>query len=384
MRTCSARLFRVLVLILIIFILTIPAVRAADAGQTAEWTFRVIADPAVVRIRPDAAAPAVDSFAKGEQVKSYAAEGAWIRFLIARRDGSVVIGYVAATDLEIITTKEEEAANFWKVETDAYQGRGFAVRLSGGYGMLGGGDIPAGAADRYQDAYDRALAQGYALVANNVMAFESRISGDLDILYHLSPRLAVGLGGGFSRTRSLADSTLTYRGVLNEAYGVKAEPQLRTFNYRAVVSYLLPIDKLLSLRLSGGPMLAHTKFLYSCVTLLPTGEESLNQTASATGFGAFASLALEVNLNEQASIFVEVFGRAIRISGFKGKQVLDATGLSGWVDTFEQSGTLYATETDGRTFLTILSDPALVSGSYHEAVYDLTGVDGRLGFKIRF
>ena len=378
MRVSNARRSHILAAAFIVGTLAIPALTIPAEAQIHQWTFRVIADPAVVRAGPDPIAPVVDSFAKGEQVKSFAAEGAWIRFLIARRDGSVVIGYVAATDLALLETKEEAAADYWKVDSEAYNGPGFVIRLSGGYGMLGGGDVPTGVADRYQAAVDQAEARGYNLVLDEPLGFGSRISGDLDILYHLSPRFALGLGGSYASTRAFADYSYA------DYYGVTAEPKLRTTGYRLIVSYLLPLSKLLSLRLSGGPMLAQTKFEYSSVTLLPSGEEKFGQTANATGFGAHASLALELNLNEFASIFIEACGRAGRITGFEGSQISEAPGPSGWTETDEQSGTLYAVEAGGRTFLMILSDPALAPGPYHEAAYNLTGVDGRLGFKIRF
>ena len=368
-------------------VLTIPA--EAAAAQSIEWTFQVIADPAVVRTDPDPAAPAVGSFAKGGQVKSFAAEGAWIRFLITRPDGSLVIGYVAAADLKLLETKEAPAVDYWKVEADAYYGRGLVVRLSGGYGTIGGGDIISGTRDRYQANVDKLLALGREFETENPMSFGSRTSFDLQLLYHLSARFALGLGGNVASSRVFAESTYTKimtdtltSGLAN--VGAKAEPKLQTVGYQAIASYLLPINKRLSLRLSGGPLLAQVKFRYYGTTTLPTGLEYFYQKMSAHGFGAHASLALELNVNEQASLYLEAFGRAARISGFEGTQATNLTARNGWTENEELSGTLYAVETDAGTFLMVLSDPASAPGPCHEAVYDLLGVDLRLGVKIRF
>ena len=326
---------------------------AAAATQVNQWTFRVIADPAVVRAGPDPTAPAVDSFAKGGQVKSFAAEGAWIRFLITRPDGSVIVGYVAATDLELLETKEEAAADYWKVEEDSYFGRGIVVRLSGGYGTFGGGDLRSGSQNLFQIKVDQLLAQGYEFETEDPMEFGSRTSFEAEFLYHLSSRFALGVGVGAAWSRDTGEYTYASSDQGNQLvnYGAQAVPRLRTYSYRAILSYLLPINKRLALRLSGGPMLVQAKFFYLGLTPIGTqGQETFNQTAASTGLGAHASLALELNLNEQASFFLEVGGRAGRLSGFEGTQDTNTVIIPPAAQDVEVSGTLYAVEIGGRRF----------------------------------
>lgn len=354
----------------------------SSSAQAIEWTFRVTADPATARIRPDPAAPAVAFLAKDSQVKSYAAEGSWVRIIIARQDGSVVIGYVSSTDLESLEIHQNETASFWRTEKDDYYGPGFSLLLSGGYGTIGGGDIPAGAANYYQAMIDQ-LSVKYKFGGGNPMAFGSRASVDLGLLYHLSARFALGLGGDAAWSRALAD-TYAMAGERLTSLGVQAIPRLYTVSYRAIASYLLPITKQLALRLSGGPMMVRTQFDYSCSAKLPGIAENFVLSANAFGFGAHASAALELNVNESASLFLEAFSRAARLSGFEGTQKTNKTSTGGWVASGDSTGTLYAVDADAGTLLTILTEAPAASNPYREAVYSLLGVDIRFGFKLRF
>ncbi len=111
---------------------------AEAAAQSWEWTFRVTADPAPVRAAPDPAAPQIETLAKGAQVKSFAAEGAWIRVILARRDGSVVIGYASVNDVELVDAAMNESAIYWTSLADGYRGARLALRFSAGLGTGGG------------------------------------------------------------------------------------------------------------------------------------------------------------------------------------------------------------------------------------------------------
>lgn len=354
----------------------------AASGQSNEWTFRVVADPAVVRLRPDPEAPAVDSFAKGALVKSYSPEGAWIRFIISRRDGSVVIGYAASTDLELVETRELGPAGFWVVEEDAYHGRGINFRLTGGYGMIGGGDLIAGSKARFQEAVEWFQARDYVTMENPPVVFSSRSGFGVELTYNLTPRFGLGLGGTVAWSRTFPESTFD-KGYQTRFGSADAELNLRTIDYRAVAFYLIPLNKLLSVRIYGGPLLAHVRYWYHGMT---TGfEQQMNfvQQTTAQGLGAHAGAALELNINEMVSLYVEAAGRAGKVSGFEGLQSNEVTtGNSS--ETEALNGTLYAVDVGGKTLLMVLADPGLAPGPCREAVFDLLGLDARFGFKLRF
>lgn len=359
-----------------------PAAEPGGDVQSNEWTFRVVADPAVVRLRPDPDAPAVDSFAKGALVKSYSPEGAWIRFIIARKDGSVVIGYAASTDLELVETRELGPADFWVVEEDAYHSRGVNFRLTGGYGTIGGGDIIAGSKARFQEAVEWFQARDYVTMENPPVVFSSRSGFGVEMTYNLTPRFGLGLGGTVSWSRTFPESTFD-KGYATRYGSADAELNLRTIDYRAVAFYLIPLNKLLSIRVYGGPLLAHVRYWYHGMT---TGfEQQMNfvQQTTAKGFGAHAGAALELNINEKVSLYLEAAGRAGKISGFEGLQSEEVT-ISPSSETEALNGTLYAVDVGGRTLLMVLADPASAPGPCREAVFDLLGLDARFGFKLRF
>lgn len=355
----------------------------AAAAQVTEWTFRVTADPAPVRARPDPAATQVDSFAKGLTVKSYAAEGAWIRFIITRQDGSVVIGFVAASDLELLDSKVEEAADFWTDPGDDYRGAGLVFRFAGGYGTLGGGDVPRGTETLYRDLASYIDAwPGYAFIREDPLSFKTRTTLIGEALYHLTPRFGLGLGASLSFARAFGERV--YEKFFPYESKLLIEPNIRTIAYFLTAAYLLPLNKLLSVRLSGGPLLAQTRYL--CHGISPVYERrwELVQQVNGWGLGAHAAAALEINLNEKAAIFLEAAGRAGTVRGFEGMQDVTFTAANGALDIERVSGTLYAVETASGTRLVVLADPALGPGPAREAVYSLAGIEARFGFRIRF
>jgi hypothetical protein len=154
--------------------------------------------------------------------------------------------------------------------------------------------------------------------------------------------------------------------------------------YFFTASYLLPLNKLLSLRLSGGPMLAQVR--YTCQGTSPALERywSTLVEVSAMGFGAHAGAALELNLNERGAIFIEVSGRAGTVSGFEGKQNNNFLYYTGMSDIYRVEGTLYAKEAENRTLLEVRPGTSQAPEPYRKAGYNLMGVDARFGFKIRF
>ncbi|GEM_PF-3350300 len=380
------------------FILAIPAAQAAAApeprdvtasaavfmeiGQSNEWTFRVVADPAVVRLRPNPDAPAIDSFAKGALVKSYAPEGAWIRFIIARQDGSVIIGYAASTDLELVETREQAAADFWTVEEDAYHGRGLNFRLTAAYGMIGGGDLIAGSKNRFQDSVEWFQARDYVTMDNPPVVFSSRSGFGAELAYNLTPRFGLGLGATISWSRTFPESVFD-KGYITRQANADAELNLRTMDFRAVASYLIPLNKLISIRLYGGPLLAIVRYWYHGMNSGFEQQQNFVQQTTGRGFGVHAGTALELNINEQVSLYLEAAGRAGKISGFTGLQSDEIT-VGNSSNTEELNGTLYAVDVGGRTLLMVLADPSLAPGTCREAVFDLLGLDARFGFKLRF
>ncbi len=366
-------------------VLLAPAGLAAQdpvPPQAAEMTFRVTADPAVVRLGPDAASPAIDAFAKGALVKAYAAEGAWIRFAIARRDGSVVLGYVAAADLELAEGRERAEAGFWVVEEEAYHGRGINFRLTGALGNIGSGDLVDGGETRYLDSLAWFLARDYTMVEEQSVSFATRSGFGIDMTYNLTPRFGLGLGMTVSWSRDMPDSRFERSPATLQARA-SSELNLLAMDYRLIASYLVPLGKLLSFRVYGGPLLAHLRFFYHGMVNGFEEQQNFRQTVRGQGLGAHAGAALELNLNENVAIFLEAAGRTARVSGFEGTEddelIIDKSS-----DTLSTSGTLYAVDVDGRTILMVLEDPALAPGPYRKASFSLLGADAKIGVKIRF
>jgi hypothetical protein len=380
MRTLHTRCF----IVLAVALMALPAAfdPPSALAQATQWTFRVVADPAVVRARPDAAASPIDAFLKGAVVKSYAAEGAWIRFLVTRKDGTVFVGYVSASDLELVEMKDEEPVDYWTSPDEAFRGKGFLFRFSGGLGTLGSGDLLAGTTDRFQTQIEMLENLGYAYVRDDPMAFKTRTSFSGELLYHFTPRFGLGLGAAVAYAHTFGESVYAkYFPVENRA---QVEPNIRTMAYFVTASYLMPLNKLLSVRLSGGPMFVTAKYTFHGMTPAVEIQTDFIQRADGSGLGAQAGIALELNVNEMGALYIEVSGRAGAIRNFTGTQSGSTVLANHMAYEDETAGSLYAVQTEGKTLLMILSDPTLAPGTYREAGYNLLGVDARFGFRIRF
>ena len=338
-------------------------------------------------MRPDFAAPIVDSLAKGTVVKSYAVDGAWVRFLVTRKDGSVAIGYANASDLEMIKEGDEDEAGVWapgEMPDKAFRGKGHIVRIFGGFGMLGGGDLPTAARNRFTAEINLIEASGEKALSQINPAFRSRLSFGGEYLYPLTPRFSLGLGIYAAYGKALGSGIFSWSHRVSNR--IRAEPNLQTTAYFATASLLLPSDKRSAIRFSGGPMFVTARFSYHGTTPQRMYKMDFAQEATASGFGIQGGVALEININRRSAFYVELMGRAGLIRGFHGTQVttIDRSATAGTTDVETMTGPLYVVETGGRTLLVILSDPKLAPGPFKEAVYDLLGFDARLGYQIRF
>jgi hypothetical protein len=203
-----------------------------------------------------------------------------------------------------------------------------------------------------------------------------------EVLYHLTPRFGLGLGASLSFARTFGERV--YERFFPYESKLLIEPNIRTFTYFLTAAYVLPLNKLLSVRLSGGPLLAQTRYICHGISPVYELRWELVQQVNGWGLGAHAAAALEINLNEKSAIFLEAAGRAGTVRGFEGMQDDTQTAANGGLDIQRISGTLYAVETDSGTRLLVLSDPALAPGPAREAGYSLAGIEARFGFRIRF
>ncbi len=347
------------------------------AAQAWEWTFRVTADPAPVRAAPDLAAPQIETLAKGAQVRSFAAAGAWIRVIITRRDGSVVIGYASVNDVELVDTVMNESAIYWTSLEDGYRGARLAVRFSAGLGTSGGGDVVRGSKDLLWVIAAQLEKLGYRPVRQERPPFPPRTSYNGEILYRMTPRFEAGLGASKESAHSASEFNATQHSR------AMVEPGIDALTAFATVAYLLPINRSASLRLSGGPLL--TRVRYSIRGTYPTSEARINvdQTAAAWGLGARLGAALEINLGARKALFFEVSGRDGVVRGFRGTE--DSLLMVGhWMEDIRHiDGPLCAVGRTGLTRLMILSAPSQAPGPFRDAYYSMAGIDIRAGFRIR-
>jgi len=259
-----------------------------------------------------------------------------------------------------------------------------SLRLNGGMAYGTGGDLAEGLRgqmDYYAAEYDNLVGEF------KLPKFGWAAGGE--ILIHLNPSFAVGLGAGFEHhgLESLVGYAIGY---------VEVEENLKP------VFDVIPLTGSLHLFLTLGPKLKldlnagggayitrlNWDFGYDIALLGYQGSDVYTFRSSKVGFGFQGGAGLELALSSKLSLVLNVLGRAAKIGPFRGDWTETGTG-DFW--SFADSGSdhvmyYYDLTVSGKTFPQIVlqsGPPAGTSVSNaREAKLDLTGFAASLGIKI--
>lgn len=364
-------------------LLALAALSAAASGagaQAVEWTLRVTAESAVVRLRPDAAAPAVATAPKGTVFKSYGREAGWFRVLAEMgRGGFVAFGYLAASDVAV----EAEAGpppEVWRQVAGEYRGAGLSLRLGLGPVFFGGGDFETGSAGLYERTTD--LAEAFGAVVED---FEKKSMGAglrlaADLVYRLTRSWGCGLRVAYERDTPQSFIRIRYAGGVN-SYTALSTVTTSVLTVGAGVYFERPLGRAWTLAAHAGPAFHFVDFEYGRDLAHLAGEDGASIVAQGRGPGIQGGLGLEWRFHRRYALFVEAQGRLASVGGFEGEEAHYWTfNLQSW--TAKTKGTLFLDEGGGSPRLVVLEDGTEAGAS--KAKMDLSGVGLAAGFRVRF
>ncbi|MBN2207346.1 MAG: hypothetical protein JW742_08065 [Candidatus Aminicenantes bacterium] len=355
---------------------------SAGSAQSVEWTLKVAADSAVIRSRPDAAAPALAAAAKGTILKSYAREGDWFRVLAdPGRGGFVVLGYIAAADVAV----EAEAGpppEVWKRIAGEFLGAGLSLRIGFGPAVFGGGDFETGCAGLYDRTTELAESYGAVIEDFEKEAIASSLRLGADLVYRLTPRWGCGLRVAYERASPQSYVRVHYGGGLQTTTAISTVG-ISVLTVRPGVYYEQPLGRAWSLEAHAGPAFHLVDFEYGRDLVHPAGEDGVSIVADGRGFGLEGGLGLEWRFHRRYALFAEAQGRLANIGGFEGDEVRAwSINYQSW--TTKTTGPVYLEEDGQRPRLIVLEDGSAAGGGAREAKMNLSGFGIAAGFRVRF
>ena len=107
--------YKHLIIALNLFLVLNNCALAISQERTIETRLKVRVGSAAVHLKPDNESPVIGSLGRGTVIKSYKSEGGWYRVVFApEKDLISMIGYVIASDVDILDEKDLSLSNPWK------------------------------------------------------------------------------------------------------------------------------------------------------------------------------------------------------------------------------------------------------------------------------
>ena len=254
----------------------------------------------------------------------------------------------------------------------------FSFRLYGGGNYLSGGDLNKGLQGWADYWTARRIDEGYALQSGSFNPVHLGLGAGGDILFHLTPRLAVGIG-----TEYIAASKST-------SFAFQAPLESIDWEYvgkpsavpvKLSVFYFLPLGDRMKVGIHAG---AGYYWADARIESDTTGSEEINYLieSKAKGIGFHGGIALEMKLLSNISVFIEAAGRYLSLSGFTGSVTIDE-GAGSW------DGTLHYWEATTSFisrygYIDLLGGPPSGSSIFlsRDAKIDFSGASLRIGVVI--
>ena len=350
--------------------------------QLTEWKLRILNESASVRLIPSLEGPVIATLSKGTILNSYEAAGDWFRVVLPPREGTVLIGYVAKSDLEILEEKIKKPVDFWQAEEGEFKGLGFHVMLCAGLAMLSSGDIDKGAKGLFNSGADAIATRGVDILGRNVNPLRSGVNLGADIIYDISPRIGIGIGFGY--IHALHVDTFRYSELKVYQNTMNSVTDLTVTTFRIGAFYTQPLGRRLKLRFNAGPAIFRASLEYNRNAQGRAFEESYGLVGKATNVGFQGGAMLDLGLLERASLFFEVQGRRAKISNFKGSDQLKRQEGDLLFPNVKNSGVIYLVSANPYSLLAVYPEGSSDALGARKAVFDFSGIDLLAGLHIRF
>lgn len=262
-----------------------------------------------------------------------------------------------------------------------------SLRLQGGWVYLSAGDVNPGTQsffDHYEALWPASI-NGYLAVHNGY-----EFGGD--VIFELTPRLGVSIGGGYLQISRASAMQLFNPELVSPYARVVAEPKMNAVPVRMSVHLTVPMSTRLSFHSDVGASY-YFRALYSdewwriIMTFdEPTSITYISNHVEKKGIpiGFHGSVGLEYELDHNFFLYLDARGRYARFRGWKGTSVLQ----NDYETPFSEQGILYyesAPMVSGSPRLIMVqSDPPDgPEGEPRQAALDFSGVSLQVGIRIR-
>jgi hypothetical protein len=363
----------------ILFLLAI-GLYGTGISQDIKRKLVVIAEKAPVYLESSVSSPVIGYLPEKTALVSYRIENGLYRIMLPSGRGDVSsFGYLAPEDVKILEEESPAGPDFWGTEEKKYRGIGLDILLGGGATFFSGGDITDGARGLCEELIARLGDEGFSISDRDIGTFRSGAHFYPDLVFHLGPRLSIGIGGEYLSAGNLDSFSFMESGVFRTANG---NLTLKAFLIRPGVHITFPLGGGLSVRATGGPIFAGLNFKYdrSYETTLTT--ENLYLNAKDKSIGIQAGVALEIQLNERIGVFLGAHGQVARAMSLEGDEQLLRLSQDGLnISEPKKTGTVKFTSRNGFPVLTVPGDDGLPGAK--NAVFDFSGFGLSAGLKVR-
>jgi len=348
-----------------------------------EYKLRVAVKSAAAHLQPDMKSPVIAELPQGTLLNSYFSDGVWFRVVLPTgKEGIVLLGYVSRLEVDVLEEKVRKPPDFWGASPDEFRGIGLTVKLAGGMGFFSRGDIDKGALGLFDQSVDYLSSQGYALGKRDPQSFHSGIEAGADIIYRLSSKLGIGLGGSYLHAKG--ESSLQFVESLVYAQSLWSVPAVDAFGIRLKLYYDLPLLSWLGLNIHCGPAYYLLHYDYSLNYSTTKFTYNYYQKAKANSLGFQGGLGLTFRINPQTAFFLEAQGRYARFTDLKGSEKSVQSNPPNFAVITETAGSVYYVEGGRYPILAVLPDGISVGSGTRKAVLDLSGIGLMGGVMVRF
>ena len=308
-----------LTLILISVCLSWLSTTAWTQEPTAEYKLRVSVKSAAVHREADEKSPVIAQLPQGTLLDSSHSEGLWFRIVVPTgKEGIILLGYISRLEVDILEEKAQKPPDFWKATPDEYRGIGLTVKVTAGFSFFGGGDIHKGASGMFEQGVEDLEASGSAMGKKDPRAFHSGLEAGADIIYRLSPKLGIGVGGSYVAAK--ANSSQEFVEYLFYDQTWRIAPEIKAFILRLELTYELPLLSWLGVHAQAGPALFLVNYELNRISSTVMVRETYSHTAKANRLGFHGGAGLTFRINSHTAFILEARGRYARVSDLRGSE----------------------------------------------------------------
>ena len=263
------------------------------------------------------------------------------------------------------------------------KGEKFALKLSGGMNYLLVGDVNEGVKGVIDSLRDSATVVPGTSTGGEAKPIHLGFDFEGYIIINLTPRVGIGFGAGYIQGAKTSESMVHFPEGPEASFTFK--PKISAIPIRLGVFYTLPMNEMMNVVFNAGAGLYLAKYSYNFRPEGAWSGNTINQKASAKGFGFHGGVGLEFNLAPKIAFVLEGQGRYAKIGGFEGTAKYAGSSLP-----YTEEGALYYWEqmTIFRKYPRVLVQENKPSGPLYsnvrDAKVDFSGFTFLAGIKINF